>query len=219
MQIRTNSNSFVLSLLVDYAVLTLLPWHASFVAADGASSDDSAAATAVPAAKLALPPYGPPGLYLSRVRPIIGSTRFDVTKFGAMGNNHANDTLAIQRSLDACAMSATGGVVLFPNARAIVWAEFVSYRPAKKINVLVRKAWRPFKNTCSFGAMFIYVFKYGAMHRAVYANFCASHDLCTKNIHPRQLEMKGLSTCRSHFTSQMRRHARSFSNQVLRSLR
>ena len=35
------------------------------------------------------PPYGPPGQFLSRVRPVIGSKVFDVTssQYGAVGDN------------------------------------------------------------------------------------------------------------------------------------
>ena len=73
-------------------------------AAAGASSSSSSS------------PYGPPGKYLYRVRPVLGPTRFDVTTFGAVGDNRTNDTLALQKALDACAASKTGGVVLLPTS-------------------------------------------------------------------------------------------------------
>jgi hypothetical protein len=64
------------------------------------------------------PPYGPPGQFLSgRVRPVIGSTVFDVTssKYGAVGNNRTDDTKALQSALDDCVKSGDGGVVLLPS--------------------------------------------------------------------------------------------------------
>jgi len=63
------------------------------------------------------PPYGPRGQFLTRVRPMIGSTVFDVTssKYGAVGDNRTDNTKAIQLALDDCAKSHDGGVVLLPN--------------------------------------------------------------------------------------------------------
>jgi len=62
------------------------------------------------------PPYGPPGQFLSRVRPVIGSKVFDVTssQYGAVGDNRTDDTKALQSALDDCAKSGDGGVVLLP---------------------------------------------------------------------------------------------------------
>ena len=65
---------------------------------------------------LGAPPYGPPGQFLSRVRPAIGSKVFDVTssQYGAVGDNRTDDTKALQSALDDCAKSGDGGVVLLP---------------------------------------------------------------------------------------------------------
>src|SRR5471032_1480330 len=41
---------------------------------------------------------------------------FDVKSFGATGDGHALDTVAIQKTIDACA-AASGGVVYFPTGR------------------------------------------------------------------------------------------------------
>ena len=45
----------------------------------------SAAPLAPTFSTLSTAPYGPPEEYLSRVRPVIGSTVFDVTAYGAKG--------------------------------------------------------------------------------------------------------------------------------------
>ena len=79
------------------------------------------------------PPYGPPGQFLSRVRPRLGSTVFDVTssKYGAIGNNRTDDTKALQSALDDCVKSGDGGVVLLPskasNTEAAVGSVYLSY--------------------------------------------------------------------------------------------
>lgn len=62
--------------------------------------------------------YWQPGGDLTRVRPAIGPTVFDVTKYGAIGDNNHDDTKAIQTAMDACATSHDGGVVLLPNKKA-----------------------------------------------------------------------------------------------------
>ena len=77
------------------------------------------------------PPYGPPGQFLKKVRPVIGSTVFDVTSYGAVGNNRTDDTKALQSALDDCAKSGDGGVVLLPgktsNTEAAVGSVYLSY--------------------------------------------------------------------------------------------
>ena len=63
-------------------------------------------------------PYWNPGpADLVRVRPNIGSTVFDVTKYGAKGDGVTDDHKAIQAALDACVASHDGGVVLLPNTK------------------------------------------------------------------------------------------------------
>ena len=78
------------------------------------------------------PPYGPPGQFLSRVRPVIGSKVFDVTssQYGAVGDNRTDDTKALQCALDDCAKSGDGGVVLLPGKASNTEADglvFLSY--------------------------------------------------------------------------------------------
>ena len=56
-------------------------------------------------------PYWQPGAGLTRVRPAIGPAVFDVTQYGAVGDNIHDDTKAIQTALDECVKSHDGGVV------------------------------------------------------------------------------------------------------------
>lgn len=63
-------------------------------------------------------PYWQPGAGLTRVRPAIGPTVFDVTQYGAVGDKVHDDTKAIQTALDECVKSHDGGVVLLPNKKA-----------------------------------------------------------------------------------------------------
>ena len=51
------------------------------------------------------------------MRPAIGPSFLDVTKYGVVGDTH-DDTQAIQMALGECVKSQHGGMVLLPNQKA-----------------------------------------------------------------------------------------------------